>query len=167
MLDADLLFNFNPLAPDYLNGLVDVGTPAGFEDVYCEETWLSPLPNDLLTGADRGTFLAQRKYFTNDFMIYGLKAVYLLSPAGLPTPFNPAVTWNVRLIDVDGVPMCNTRLKGSMVFGIGQFPKPCVAPIYVPAGKFLGIDFQYENNQNVPAQVQLIFLGLRRRKVRA
>lgn len=163
--DADLLFSFNPLAPDYLNGLVDPDTPAGYEDVYAEEAWLSPLPNPNLVGADNDTLLNQRKYFTNDFVVFGLKAVFTLAPDGFPIPFNPSNSWNVRLIDVDGVPMSNTRLKGSMIFGIGQFPKPCIPPWYIPAGKFVGIDLQYEQGVTVPNQVELIFCGFRRRKV--
>ena len=166
MTEADLLFSFIPLASDHANGLVDVGTPDGYEDIYAEEVWDPPVPHELNTGPAVWFFLDQKKYFTNDFIIYGLKAVTQKDPAGNNIPYNPANSWSVRLIDVDGVPLSNTRVKGEMLFGVGQFPKPCLPPLYVPAGKFIGIEFGYEQ-PSLQGPVQLQFLGLRRRKVRA
>lgn len=164
MTEEEQLFTFNPLAPDYLNGLVEIGTPAGCEDIYAEEVWWSPPRNLAYQGAASNTFVNQKKYFTGDFLIYGLKATTPWEPGAVV----PAISWSVRLIDVDGVPMCNTRVKGEMIFGIGQFPKPCIPPLFVPAGCFLGIDFEYESGPGGPESdqlVQLVFLGLRRRKV--
>lgn len=147
------VWSFNPLATDHLNGLIELNTPPGFEDVYGEEVFNF--------GWATGVYgpLTQKLYFATNMMVYGLKA----ASDGSTHASLLEDGFTVRLIDVDGVAINNTRVRLEMLFGTGEFPKPLIIPLWVPLGQFLTLEMV--NQRATSFNVQLVFAGIRRVKV--
>lgn len=147
------VWSYNPLATDHLNGLIELDTPPGFEDTYGEEVftfgWASSVPGPI----------SQKLYFATNMMVYGLKAA-----SDGPTQTSLLSDgFSVRLIDIDGVAINNTRVRLEMLFGTGEFPKPLIVPLWVPLGQFLTLEMV--NQRSDAFNVQLTFAGIRRVKV--
>lgn len=150
-MDCSNIFTYNPLAPDFLNGL-DPGTPAGFEDTWAEHA-------AEITIAVGGSIVRTSLLFPWPFLI---RAVYAT------LDFNgfagPQAAYNVRIIDVDGEELLETRARPECLFGVGQAPMPWVPEVYVPQGQSLQFEVQDETF-NPNQIVQIVFVGVRRRKL--
>lgn len=139
------LFTYNPLAPAFLNGVADVGTPAGYVDRWDDiAVSFTLLANELRLGVDK-------IFFSSDVLIRGLWS----SASG--------GQWNARFIDVDGRYTANTRMAGFMLTGFASVPKPLLHEWHVPLGKFIRIEI--ENEAAGVNEVQIHFVCVRRYKL--
>lgn len=151
-MDFCNLYTYNPLAPDYLNGL-DPGTPEGYEDTYAEHAvnivWATGGSTVTVALLFPWDFLARAVFATMDYthFIVGAEATY-----------------NVMIIDPDGEKCFETRARGEILFGVGNAPMPIFPERFIPQGQSL--TFEAQDETILPGQIlQITFVGVRRRKV--
>lgn len=148
-MDRCNLFTYNPLAPDYLNGIEDTGTPAGFVDLYSEFVY------DVTLAAAESR--VDRISFDADFLVLALCGFSFASRNGVRDPV-------VRLSDPDGSYSMNTKMPFWMVSGVRGNETPWFPTCFVPLGKFITIEAENTDPAN-PQLLHLIFEGVRRWKV--
>lgn len=151
-MDPCNVYTWNPLAPDWLNGLEaeEVGTPAGYVDLYSEFNFDMLLPHNSLDDT-------RRLSFDTDFLILGT-LVWSDQPGN-------EEKWNVRFRGPDGEAIQNTRLVYQMVGGSRGNAKPWLTPQWVPLGKFIGIEIESPASDATDINLQITFCGLRRWKM--
>lgn len=151
-MDFCNLYSYNPLAPDYLNGL-DPGTPDGFEDLWAEHAinivTTPQVPLVTVALLFPWPFLIRAVYGTMDYNGFGVA----IEP-----------TYNFLVIDPDGERLMDTRARGELQVGVGNAPFPVFPDKFIPQGRSLTIEFQDETG-NTGQIFQLCFVGVRRRKV--
>lgn len=151
-MDFSNVYTYNPLAPDYLNGL-DPGTPDGFEDTWAEHAI------DVVF-AVAGSTVTTALLFPWPFLI---RAVYATMDYN-SFFVGPEATYNFQIIDPDGERLLDTRARGEIQVGVGNAPFPIFPERFVPQGQSLIIEAQDETV--LPGQIlQICFVGVRRRKV--
>jgi hypothetical protein len=151
-MDACNVFSFNPLAPDFLNGIEDPGTPVGFEDVYAEQAQTVTFATATI---QTGTLL-----FPWPFLV---RALYSSIDQSAELPAEGAM--NLRFLDPDTENSNEGRMRTEICTGIGQAPLPIVPDYFVPQGLSIGWSVQDETDNTTHRTLQFVFVGVRRRAV--
>jgi len=144
-------FLYNPLAQSFLQATddFDIGTPDGFSDRWDTQSI------DIALGRSEIRLNRDFFFFATDFLVF----------ASWQNTTGNQGFWNARWIDIDGRPMCNTRLKAALFTGLAaQFPKPFIHPWFIPHGKYFSIDVENEDPDN-STQFQVNLVGVRRTRV--
>jgi hypothetical protein len=130
-MDPSNVFTYNPLAPDFLQG-IDPETPPGYEDVYAEHAVDIAFPTgDIQNG---------QLLFPWPFLV---RVMYASSDNGLAA--GSEIGFNFRLTDMDGEDVMESRCRVEAASGIGQAPLPIVPEMYIAQGEAITWEAQDES----------------------